>query len=142
MEQLLHFLGNHWILVAAFILVLLIIVVEELKSQGKGGGTVNVDGAVRMINRDEAGVLDIRSKTLYKQGHIINAINVVADDLESNLNRLKKYQKQPLIVVCERGNSATRVALKLRKAGFEKPMVLAGGIEAWKNANMPISKSK
>lgn len=140
MQQVLHFLAGHWVLVLAFFVVLAMIVVEELKAKGQGGGTVNVDGAIRLINRDEGVVLDVRAKEQYKQGHIINAVNVPKDDLDTSINRLQKYQHKPVVVVCERGNQSTRVALTLRKAGFVKPVVLAGGIEAWKTAKMPISK--
>jgi rhodanese-related sulfurtransferase len=140
MSIYLHFFMQHWVLSLAFIIVLFIIIVDELKSRGKGGGSVNTEGAVRLINREDAVVLDIRSSELFKKGHILNAINIAKDDLDMNIKKLKKHQTSHIIVVCDRGNEASRAALSLRKQGFTNPMVLSGGLEAWKTAKLPLSK--
>ncbi len=131
---------EHWILSLAFVLVLIFILVEEGKARGAGGGQVNPEGAVKMINRDDAAILDVRSIEAFKRGHLINAINIPKDDIESKMARLKKYEDKPLLVVCERGSDSNRIALTLRRKGFTQPKVLAGGIEAWKTAKLPLSK--
>jgi rhodanese-related sulfurtransferase len=140
MQHLFEFIGKHWALCAGFVIVLIMVIVEELRSRGKGGGMVSAEAAVQLMNREDAGVLDIRPAAAFRSGHIIGAVNVAKDDLASNLNKIKKFQEKPLIVVCERGNDANRVALSLRRQGFVKPLVLAGGIEAWKSAKYPLSK--
>jgi rhodanese-related sulfurtransferase len=36
---------------------------------------------------------------------------------------------------------AVRAAGILKKLGFENPRVLAGGLSAWREANLPVDKS-
>ena len=45
------------------------------------------------------------------------------------------------MVVCPTGARAGRAAGMLRKAGYEKARVLAGGLKAWREANLPVEKS-
>ena len=37
--------------------------------------------------------------------------------------------------------SAMRAAATLKKLGFEKSHVLAGGLAAWREANLPVEKT-
>lgn len=142
MDQVFQFIVDHWVLCGAFVLVLLMIVIEEGKSKGRGGGQVNPEGAVNLINREDAAILDVRSPSNFSKGHLVGSINIAAADIEANLSKLQKYQNKPLIIVCDRGNSASRVALTLRRKGFTEPKVLAGGIEAWKSAKLPLTTKK
>ncbi|MDF1654506.1 MAG: rhodanese-like domain-containing protein [Coxiellaceae bacterium] len=139
MDQVLPFIAKHWALCAAFVVVLLMILLEEGKSRGRGGGQVNPEGAVNLMNREEAVVLDLRSKQAFQKGHMVGAINIAKADVEISLKKLQKHQDKPLIVVCDRGNDSNRIALRLRREGFKKPLVLAGGIEAWKAAKLPLA---
>ncbi|MDF1760208.1 MAG: rhodanese-like domain-containing protein [Coxiellaceae bacterium] len=142
MDQVLHFIAKHWALCAAFVVVLLMVLLEEGKARGRGGGQVNPEGAVNLINREDAAVLDLRSKQAFEKGHMVGAINIAKADIEIKVKKLQKYQDKPLIIVCERGNDSNRIALKLRRDGFQRPLVLAGGIEAWKAAKLPLATKK
>ena len=46
-----------------------------------------------------------------------------------------------LVVVCKTGSRAARAAAALRKLGYEKAMVLDGGLTAWRAANLPVEKA-
>lgn len=142
MQDLFQFILNHWVLVAAFVIVLAIVVAEEMRSKGMGGPRVSTEEAIRLINRENGVVLDIRDRNAYLDGHIIDAISIAAADVEQNLKKLQKYKTKPLIVVCQQGQAAMQVAAKLQKQGFEQVKILAGGMSAWKNANLPTVKGK
>jgi len=47
----------------------------------------------------------------------------------------------PLVVVCPTGARAGRAAGALRKLGYEKAQVLAGGLKAWRDASLPVEKT-
>ena len=47
----------------------------------------------------------------------------------------------PLVLVCQSGARASRAAGMLRKAGYANVQVLAGGMKAWREANLPIEKA-
>jgi rhodanese-related sulfurtransferase len=47
----------------------------------------------------------------------------------------------PLVLVCPTGARASRAAALLRRAGYEKAQALAGGLGAWREANLPVEKN-
>jgi rhodanese-related sulfurtransferase len=52
-----------------------------------------------------------------------------------------KNKTVPLILVCASGSRAGRVLATAKKLGYEQAQVLAGGMKAWKDANLPVEKA-
>lgn len=140
-QNLIYYAQHNWILLACFIFILLLIVAEEGKSKGRGAGQVNPKGAIILLNDDQALIIDIRPKEAYSAGHIVGSVSMPKDKLDPQSPLLKKHQDKAIIVVCNRGNDANRVALTLRKAGYDSK-VLAGGLDAWKSADLPLKNKK
>ena len=78
------------------------------------------------VDDDEAGAVGARSVPL--------------GGLEKSAN-LPKNKALPLVVVCPTGARATRAAATLKKLGFDNARALAGGLAAWREANLPLEKS-
>ena len=140
-HSLLIFAQHNWILLACFVVIVLLLLVEESKSKGSGGGQVSPKVAVALMNNDEAIVIDLRSKEIFKKGHIVHSISMPKDQFDIHSPTLKNNQNKKIIVVCMNGNDANRIALKLRRAGYDSK-VLAGGLEAWKTAELPLKSKK
>ncbi|MFT3741420.1 MAG: rhodanese-like domain-containing protein [Gammaproteobacteria bacterium] len=137
MTQLTQFIAHHWMLVVALIIVLVLLLTEELRHK-RGGRRISASDAVQLINREKACVLDIRDRTAYDKGHIVNAIHIPQADVLGDLEKIKKYRDKPLILVCNMGQNSIVVQGKLQKQGFNQVFVLAGGLQAWKNADLPL----
>ncbi len=140
MEQIGQFIINHWQLWLALIIILLLIFINEAREQKKKAKSVSPQAAVDLINHEDAVVIDLRDKDLYKQGHIIDAVRMNADDLDSK--RLNKYKDRPIILVCARGLQSPNIAAKLQTEGFTQVMTLNGGMASWQAAQLPVVKSK
>ena len=140
MQQLLDFATNHLMLFAALAVVLVLLAQNLLAGSSKS--SLQPQAATDLINRQDGVVLDVRPMTDYANGHIINSINIPANSLKSQLNRLDKYRQRPIIVACRSGAQSSAACKQLQKAGFEKVYNLHGGILAWQNANLPISRKK
>ncbi|HEY1393390.1 MAG TPA: rhodanese-like domain-containing protein, partial [Methylibium sp.] len=69
-----------------------------------------------------------------------NSRNIPFGSLETAKN-LPSNKSLPLVVLCPTGARAGRAAAILRKLGFEKAQALAGGLAAWRDANLPVEKS-
>ena len=139
MEQnILSFLMNHWALWLALCGILGLMAINEQLTQKKRPKTLSVTAAIESINHEQAVVVDLRNPDLFRTGHILDALCISADDQ----TRLNKYKNTLLLLVCARGVQSTALALKLRKDGFTHPMVLAGGMQAWLAANLPVIKNK
>lgn len=105
----------------------------------KGGAkSVNVQESVRLANQNDALFIDIRSHDAFKTGAIAQSRNIPVADINNKLASLPK--DKPLIIVCERGRDAMRIAAQLRKKGFDQAVLLDGGLQAWMQAGMPVSK--
>ena len=54
---------------------------------------------------------------------------------------LPSNKQLPLVLMCGTGARAARAASLLRKLGHERAIALAGGLKAWREANLPLEKS-
>ena len=139
MHQFIEFVSHHWLLSSLFVIFFIWLIIEEAKSKGLGN-QITPQKLTYLINRDEVKILDIRDAQIYRDGHIIGAINIPGDQIDQDINKLQKYKKQLLVVVCIRGQEAMKIVTKLRNQGFEQVQVLAGGMNAWNSADMPSVK--
>ncbi len=138
MEQLIEFLGNHPILCSTWFGLMAAIIWSE---GARGGAQVSPAQATAMINREDAVVVDIRKKEEFRTGHLPEAINIPAANIESRIGELEPYKSKPVILVCKAGTSAGAAGASLRKAGFENVSRLKGGIMEWQSNKMPLVKS-
>lgn len=140
-EQLTEFVTNNLILFAALLGVLVLLIKAELDHQANKGLVISPSKAIRLMNNnDDALIIDIRPSADYKNGHIKSAKNVPLSDFESAIEKFSDYKNKPVLIYCNSGNTITRAIKLLNKAGFEKVNSLQGGIAAWKEASLPLSK--
>src|SRR4051794_31283089 len=109
--------------------------------QGASGGGLTAAGAVQLINRERAVVLDVSETAEFAAGHVGGAKNVPLAQLEQRLPEVVKNKGVPLILVCAGGTRAKRALPVAKKLGYDKAQVLAGGLKSWKDANLPLEKS-
>lgn len=107
---------------------------------GGGAGRVTPAQAVQLINREKAVLIDVSEPAEFAGGHAVGSKNVPLASLETS-GDLPKNKTLPVVLVCPSGTRAVRAAATLKKLGFDKPHVLAGGLSAWREANLPIEKS-
>jgi len=141
MEQLSEFVLNNIVLFAALAGVLVLLIKAELDHQASKGSFLSPAMAIRLMNNhDDALVLDIRSVAEYKGGHIKGAKNAPLAEFSKSIESYTSYKNKPVLIYCNSGNTATRAIKMLKKAGFENINNLAGGIAAWKEASLPLTK--
>ncbi len=141
MEQLLEFAGNHIALVAALAVILALLTKSFLDDLG-GKGVVGPQQATELINREDAVVVDLRSMADFAKGHIINATNIPMTSLKTQMGQLEKYKQRPIILSCNSGAQSAAACRLLRSNGFEQVYNLKGGLMAWQNSKLPVSRKK
>jgi len=107
------------------------------------GGGISTAEAVRLVNREKAILLDVSEPGEYAAGHAIGARNVPLGQLESAATGklLPSNKALPVVVLCPSGTRANRAVAILKNLGFDNARVLAGGLNAWRDANLPVEKS-
>ncbi len=69
------------------------------------------------------------------------ARHVPLAQLEARLPEVARNKSTPLLMVCASGGRAQRAQAQARKLGYENAQALAGGLRAWKDANLPVEKA-
>ena len=108
-------------------------------NRASGGAKVSPAQAVQLINREKAVLIDVSEADEYAAGHAVGAKSVPLSSLASSTD-LPKNKALPLILLCASGTRSVRAAGTLKKLGFENTHVLAGGLAAWREANLPVEK--
>ena len=103
------------------------------------GNGLSPTQAVQWMNKDKAWVIDVRDANEFAQGHVAGARNLPLASLGQGKG-LPSNKKLPLVVVCAQGKRAAQAASKLRELGHEQVEPLAGGLDAWRQANLPIER--
>jgi rhodanese-related sulfurtransferase len=114
-------------------------VISEFRRKS-GSQQIGVKDAVRIINDENAIILDIREPGDYKAGHIINAKNIPASRLGEEAGNLSADKNRPVIVYCKSGLNSQPACGKLREAGYSRVYCLKNGLYGWQEENMPIQK--
>lgn len=138
--QLLQFIIKHWMLSSALVLILILLFWEESKNK-VGGFKLSLQDATNLINRERAVLIDLRDNAAFENGHIVNSMSFPQADIMNTVDKLKKYQDKPIILI-ETGQHANLIGNKLRKQGFTKVYCLAGGLQTWTTAGLPLIKSQ
>jgi rhodanese-related sulfurtransferase len=139
MNRFLEYTTNHPFLVAAAAILAVLAIVIEFRHRSRGSNAVAPADAVRLTNAG-ALLLDVRDSQEYEAGHIIDARSVPAAELGAKAESLKKYKEKPVIVYCESGAASGAAARTLRDNGFNKVVTLRGGLQSWRQENLPLVK--
>lgn len=109
--------------------------------QGATAVGIAPNTAVQLINREKAVVVDVCQPEEFAQGHIVGSKNIPLADLEAKLPGLVKNKALPVVLVCQTGARSGRAVATAKKLGYEQAQSLAGGLKAWKVANLPVDKA-
>ncbi len=142
MQQFTTFFLHHWELFLALGVILAMLLGDPLLQKARGYQAVDPSEATILHNRQDALILDVREDSEYKDGHILGSVHIPLGQLTSRIKELDKHRSRPIIAACRSGSRSGHVCALLRKQGFEQIYNLRGGLMAWQNANLPITRKK
>ena len=105
------------------------------------GGDLTPTGAVQLINREKAVVIDVCEPHEFAAAHIGGAKNIPLSQLKEKLAATVKNKELPLIFVCQAGRRSSSAASVAKGLGYLKAQSLNGGIASWQAANLPVEKT-
>jgi len=140
MGQFTEFVVNNVLLFVALVAILILLARTWMTPGGiKGVGPMQ---AVSLSNHKNAVFIDVRTDDEYREGHILHAVHAPLGLLNSKLKEIGKFKNRPLIVYCRSGNRSSQGGAVLKKNGFDEIYNLSGGVMAWQNASLPLTKDK
>ncbi len=132
------FISEQWVLVSILVLLIYAFAFSE---RIKGGKPISALELTRLMNNEQAVLLDIRDSKEYNEGHVTSAINIPHAKLDSRIAELDKYRERQVVIADKLGQHAGAAGKKLRKAGFEVRR-LRGGMMEWSSQGLPLVKSR
>ncbi|MCS2148769.1 rhodanese-like domain-containing protein [Scandinavium manionii] len=143
MQEIMQFVSRHPILSIAWVGLLAAVLFTTFKGLTSKIKVITRGEATRLINKEDAVVVDLRQRDDFRKGHIAGSVNVLPAEIKANnLAELEKHKDKPIIVVDGSGMQAQDPATTLNKAGFERVYVLKEGVAGWSGENLPLVRGK
>jgi len=114
-----------------------LIYVFAFSEQKKAGKQLSVHELTRLLNGDEAILIDLRDSKEYAAGCITSAINIPSAKLEGRISELEKYRTKKIVLVDKIGQQSAPAGRKLRQAGYDVQR-LRGGMGEWMHQSLPV----
>ncbi|QHT66502.1 rhodanese-like domain-containing protein [Rhodocytophaga rosea] len=96
----------------------------------------------RSLQAQNGMLLDVRTPEEYTKGHLSDALNIdyKNDDFESQLKKLDTTKTY--FLYCKGGVRSEKAADLMKELGFKQVYNLDGGIDAWQEEGLPVSKQE
>ena len=96
MQELYNFIIENWILSTLFLTVLGILIFSFVSQKS----SISPTEAVNLLNKmgDKLLIIDLRPIDAFKNGHIINAVNLSVNNLENSLDSYTKFKQTPVLI--------------------------------------------
>ena len=85
-------------------------------------------------------LIDVRTGTEWRSGHIAGAIHVPINELDSRIARLKLDPALPVIAICRAAHRSVPAVRLLRRHGIGNACQLQGGMLAWQQSGLPVER--
>jgi rhodanese-related sulfurtransferase len=116
-----------------FVMMLLVACANSQKNQEV---LAPVEFKKKLLETKNAFLLDVRTPEEVASGKLEGANNVMFDDTFES--RLSLIPNRPVFVYCAAGKRSAKAAQILRNKGYTAVYELQGGINAWREASLPV----
>ncbi len=132
---------NQFLIDNILLLVIILVCVVTLAApyiNRRRFGEVNNASATDLINHQNAQIVDLRDPAEFKKECIARSVNIPADRIHQELDKIDKAK--PVLLVDNDGRRARMASTLLRGMGYQQVYVLQGGLNAWRRSGTPFSR--
>jgi len=142
-DQLNAFATQNPVLGLIFAGLTLALIYTEIARRFSGFAHIGVARTTELVNREDALLIDVSPATDFEKGHIVGSQSIPMAQFNPKTHKsLAQSQERKIILVCRAGVTADSAAKQLVKAGFKHVHVLDGGIQSWRQADLPLRSGK
>lgn len=135
-----EFILNNALLIGLAIGSGVMLLMPMLGRGASGVANISPTEAVMLMNRAKPLVLDVRDAAEFASGHIQGAKHIALAELTNRIKDIEKYKEKPVLVHCQRGMRSKTACTLLKAQGFTQLNQLQGGLDAWLEAKLPLTK--
>ena len=129
------FLSEYWYL--SFPLFLTIILWSR-HEMNRGGNKISCTDLTKLVNKNSASLIDLRTANEFETGHIANSVNMPHDEFEKYDHRISSDLETPIILICSTGRQSVNIGEDLLKKDYSNVNILLGGIMTWPQEGLPL----
>lgn len=132
---------NQFLIDNILLLVIILVCVVTLAApyfNRRRFGEVNNASATDLINHQNAQIVDLRDPSEFKKECIARSVNIPADRIHQELEKIDKAK--PVLLVDNDGRRARMASTLLRGMGYQQVYVLQGGLNAWRRSGTPFTR--
>ncbi len=85
-------------------------------------------------------LIDVREDHEWNEGHLPQAVHLGKGIIERDIEERIPNENKNLVLYCGGGYRSALAAESIKRLGYKNIQSMAGGIRAWKELNLPISK--
>jgi rhodanese-related sulfurtransferase len=141
-DALIAFAAQSPILSSIFVGLTVALVYTEVARLFVGYKTVSPAQLTDLINRESALLVDVSAIAEFDKGHILGSKHVAMSQFDPENKLLAKAKELPVALVCRTGQTSSEAAKRLHKAGFTRVYWLNDGLNAWIQADLPLTKGR
>lgn len=139
MQDAVFFMSEHIVLISMWFFCLVAVFFFTTKNIFFKSKIINNLEAIKLINQDKATVIDTRSREFFKEGHIINSINIPLKNIFlGNLKEIQIYKLFPIILILNDTYRGDQCIKEFLKNGFKHVYILKNGIYYWNIDHLPL----
>ena len=95
----------------------------------------------RIESKSAPVIIDPRSETEFKRGHIPGAINAPVRKILLNRSEIPQDKNLEMVIACMHGQRAVMAKWLLGLYGYRNTALLEGYLEGWQKAGLPWEKA-
>lgn len=99
---------------------------------------ITAEEVLKLKKQPEIQLVDVRTNSEYKSGHIQGFENIPLNSLEKNVSKIQK--NAPVIIHCQSGVRGAMAYSILEKLGYTNILNYSGSINDWKAKSLPLVK--
>ena len=99
---------------------------------------IDVATAAALKDNPEVVLIDVREQSEYDAGHIPGVTLIPLGQVPDRMSEIPK--DKTVIVTCRSGNRSGQATEFLRQQGYTQVHNMAGGIQAWQQAGLPVEQ--
>lgn len=97
-------------------------------------------GLREQLQNGELHLIDVREKMEFAGGRVAGASSLPLGELEERHKDLD--HSKPIYVMCRTGRRSAEARRRLKALGFTNVINVVGGLEAWKNEDLPVERDE
>ncbi len=134
------FLQQNWMLLFTMFVSGGMLLWPIMQIRASGMAEIGTLRATHLLNNNNPVLLDVREPREFADIKVRDAVHLPLSQLKDRVDQVAKEKSRPVIVLDAKGMRGRGAGAILKKGGYSEIYMLSGGLQAWRDAGLPVEK--